>query len=295
MSAPQAAAADDAPPLTRAFWEQAAGLWLRGDADARGVRRCRNRAAAARPGHYRRGDGRQLAPGALLPVSVVTDAPPRRACLISSASTCLLAGRRIIAGRLGGRRARATGGSPAPRRLPHCATGRTGATGQKSAVEQPTWPTRSPGDRPTDEGMAQFLVPRDRPGLTVRPLPRYDLGRIFADVALSEVRLPGDALLGEPGGIDTSLEHQVLPRCACRRRRPRPAGADLRRDDQRSAYPVRLRPAAGLLPGAQAPDRRSQTLLDAALCDLHGAGAGAGRPCEARSARLASAVRNPHW
>jgi len=44
--------------------------------------------------------------------------------------------------------------------------------------------------------MAQFLVPRDQQGVSVRQLPRYDLGRVFGDVGYSEVRVPGEALLG---------------------------------------------------------------------------------------------------
>ena len=62
----------------------------------------------------------------------------------------------------------------------------------------------------TEAGLAQFLVPRDTEGVTVRPLPQYDLGRLFADVEFAGVRLPADALLGEPGGADASIEYQYL-------------------------------------------------------------------------------------
>jgi alkylation response protein AidB-like acyl-CoA dehydrogenase len=59
-----------------------------------------------------------------------------------------------------------------------------------------------------DDGIGQFLVPRDSPGLTVKVLPQYDLGRLFGDVTFSEVRVPAQAAVGQPGAIDKHLERQ---------------------------------------------------------------------------------------
>ena len=210
MSALRAAAADDAPPLTRAFWEQAAGLGF---------------AAMLTPEEFGGAGteqplldlvivaeemGRQLAPGPLLPVSVVTDALLRagtpdqqRQYLPALADGSLLAAWAV--------------GEPADQWEP--AAARTTArrdgqgwvlAGQKSAVEAADLADVFLVTARTEEGMAQFLVPRDQQGVSVRQLPRYDLGRVFGDVGYSEVRVPGEALLGEPGGIDASLEHQYL-------------------------------------------------------------------------------------
>jgi alkylation response protein AidB-like acyl-CoA dehydrogenase len=210
LSALRAAAADDAPPLTRAYWEQAAGLGF---------------AAMLTPEEFGGAGaqqplldlviiaeemGRQLAPGPLLPVSVVTDALLRgggpdqqRQYLPRLADGSLLAAWAV--------------GEPDDQWEP-CAAATTARrdgqhwvlTGQKSAVEAADIADIFLVTARTDEGMAQFLVPRGLPGVSVRQLPRYDLGRIFGTVELSEVAVGSDALLGEPGGIDASLEHQYL-------------------------------------------------------------------------------------
>jgi alkylation response protein AidB-like acyl-CoA dehydrogenase len=210
LSALRAAAADGAPPLTRSYWEQAASLGF---------------AAMLTPEEFGGAGaeqplldlviiaeemGRLVAPGPLLSVSVVTDALLRagsadqqRRYLPALADGSLLASWAV--------------GEPADQWEPAAAATiarRDGQdwvlTGQKAAVEAADLADVFLVPARTDEGMAQFLVPRDLPGVSVRQLPRYDLGRIFGDVEFADVRVPGEALLGEPGGIDACLEHQYL-------------------------------------------------------------------------------------
>lgn len=56
---------------------------------------------------------------------------------------------------------------------------------------------RTSGGRRDEAGISLFLVPADAPGVTVTPYPTQDGGRA-ADVELSGVVLPADALLGQP-------------------------------------------------------------------------------------------------
>ena len=62
----------------------------------------------------------------------------------------------------------------------------------------------------TDAGPAQFLVPRDAAGLSVRRCPATIFGRLYADVEFDQVRVPAQAVLGRPGGIGSCLEQQYL-------------------------------------------------------------------------------------
>ena len=208
MPALRAAAADDAPPLTRAYWEQAAALGF---------------AAMLTPENFGGAGadqplldlviiaeemGRQLAPGPLLPVAVVTDALLRAGTpdqqhryLPALADGSLLAAWAL--GEPGDQWEPADAATTARRNGQDWVL-----TGLKAAVESADLADVFLVTARTDEGMAQFLVPRDARGLSVRQLPRYDLGRIFGDVEFSDVRVASEALLGEPGSIDASLEHQ---------------------------------------------------------------------------------------
>jgi alkylation response protein AidB-like acyl-CoA dehydrogenase len=49
------------------------------------------------------------------------------------------------------------------------------------------------------DGLTQFIVPRDTPGVTVAPIPFIDGTRHFCEVAFEDVRLSDDARLGEVG------------------------------------------------------------------------------------------------
>ncbi|WP_214402233.1 acyl-CoA dehydrogenase family protein [Pseudonocardia lacus] len=61
----------------------------------------------------------------------------------------------------------------------------------------------------TGDGLTQVLVPRDHPGVTVVPGHSLDLVRRFARLRFDEVRLPGTAVVGEPGGADGGVERQL--------------------------------------------------------------------------------------
>ena len=58
------------------------------------------------------------------------------------------------------------------------------------------------------EDMTQVLVPADAPGVSITPLQTVDLTRRFAEVRFDEVRVPVDAVVGEPGGAGAALERQ---------------------------------------------------------------------------------------
>lgn len=64
---------------------------------------------------------------------------------------------------------------------------------------------RTAGAPDDPAGISLFLVPRDAPGVRLVSYPTLD-GRRAADVTLSEVSLPADAILGEPGGAFPAIE-----------------------------------------------------------------------------------------
>lgn len=64
------------------------------------------------------------------------------------------------------------------------------------------------------EGVSQFLVPADAPGVTVTPLEALDLGRRLADVRFDDVRVAPAALLGVAGGAADQVERQLQVACA---------------------------------------------------------------------------------
>ncbi|WP_029430113.1 acyl-CoA dehydrogenase family protein [Blastococcus sp. URHD0036] len=61
----------------------------------------------------------------------------------------------------------------------------------------------------TDEGPAQFLLPRDTPGVEVEPLETLDLARRLATVRLSGVRAGAGTLVGAAGSAGADIEHQL--------------------------------------------------------------------------------------
>jgi alkylation response protein AidB-like acyl-CoA dehydrogenase len=210
LSALKERAERDEPPFTRAYWGQAAELGL---------------AAVLVPEEFggigteqpvldlvivAEEMGRQIAPGPLLPVSVVADA------LVRSGSADQQ--RQYLPALADGSMLAAWAMGEAPDQW-EPSEGTTSArpdgpdwvlTGHKASVEAADVADVLLVTARTDGGMAQFLVPRDAAGASVRPLPRYDLGRQFADVDFDEVRLPAQALVGDPGRIDAVLEHQYL-------------------------------------------------------------------------------------
>ena len=67
---------------------------------------------------------------------------------------------------------------------------------------------RTAGNEDDADGISLFLVPAGTPGLQVQGYPLIDGGRA-ADLALSNLRLPADALLGPPDGGYAILERSV--------------------------------------------------------------------------------------
>jgi alkylation response protein AidB-like acyl-CoA dehydrogenase len=59
------------------------------------------------------------------------------------------------------------------------------------------------------DGVTQFLVPADTPGVTVVPLEGLDLTRRFVDVRFDGVALGADAVLGTAGGAAASVDRQL--------------------------------------------------------------------------------------
>jgi alkylation response protein AidB-like acyl-CoA dehydrogenase len=70
----------------------------------------------------------------------------------------------------------------------------------------------------TAAGPTQFLVPSGTGGVRIEPLEALDLVRRYADVVLSGVRVPREAVVGEAGGagpvIDDLLRHLLVLQCA---------------------------------------------------------------------------------
>jgi len=61
----------------------------------------------------------------------------------------------------------------------------------------------------TGNGLTQVLVPADAAGVSIRPMHTVDLTRRFSEVTFGDVRLAADAVLGEIGGADGQVEHQL--------------------------------------------------------------------------------------
>jgi len=61
----------------------------------------------------------------------------------------------------------------------------------------------------TPDGLAQFIVPAAAPGVRVTPLRGLDMVRRHATVRFDNVRVPGSAAVGEPGGAEIAFERQL--------------------------------------------------------------------------------------
>ncbi len=59
------------------------------------------------------------------------------------------------------------------------------------------------------EGLVQFVVPSDAPGLTAVPASSLDLVRRFATLRFDQVEVGADGVLGVPGSADADVERQL--------------------------------------------------------------------------------------
>lgn len=92
-------------------------------------------------------------------------------------------------------------------------------TGIKTAVEAGAQAHQLLVTARTPDGLAQFLLPSDAPGITVTPQESLDLGRRFAEVRLDGVAVGPESMVGEPGAAaEADVERQrlvmVLLQCA---------------------------------------------------------------------------------
>ena len=61
----------------------------------------------------------------------------------------------------------------------------------------------------TGAGLTQVLVPRNAPGVAVKPLNSIDVTRRFGEVTFTEVRVPHAALVGTIGHADEQVARQL--------------------------------------------------------------------------------------
>lgn len=92
-------------------------------------------------------------------------------------------------------------------------------TGTKTAVEAGAQAHHLLVTARTPDGLAQFLLPPDAPGITVTPQESLDLGRRFAEVRFDGVAVGPESMVGEPGSAaESDVERQrlvaVLLQCA---------------------------------------------------------------------------------
>ena len=167
--------------------------------------------------------GRLVAPGPLVPVSVVADAigalgdDRQRADVLGG----ILSGDMIAAWAYDEMGMRGD-----PRAIATTATD-TGdgyvLDGEKTPVEAAAQADRllvtaRIVDGADDGSLAQFLIPTDTPGVTITPLDSVDLTRRFATVRFDRASLPGSTMLGDvaaaPGQIERQLQIALVLQCA---------------------------------------------------------------------------------
>ena len=61
----------------------------------------------------------------------------------------------------------------------------------------------------TGEGLTQFLVPADTPGVTVRPLQSLDITRRFADLEFADTTVSASTVVGRIGDAAADVERQL--------------------------------------------------------------------------------------
>jgi alkylation response protein AidB-like acyl-CoA dehydrogenase len=162
--------------------------------------------------------GRMVSPGPLLPTNVVAAAlsHPGAAGQHDDVVAGLLSGETIATWAVA-----EPGGtwSPAEAQL-RAQPGDGGFVlqGAKTAVEAAAQADYFLVSARTGEGLTQFLVPADTPGISVTALESLDMVRRFGRVNFDNVRVPGSAVVGEVGGaaadIERLLQFALIMQCA---------------------------------------------------------------------------------
>jgi alkylation response protein AidB-like acyl-CoA dehydrogenase len=83
-------------------------------------------------------------------------------------------------------------------------------TGTKVAVEAGGMSAYVLVTARTGEGLTQFLVPTDSPGVTVTPMHSVDLTRRFSSFTFDRTKVATSSVVGEVGGAAAQVEHQLL-------------------------------------------------------------------------------------
>ncbi len=203
--------------------------------------------------------GRYAAPGPLVPTNVVAAAVSRRGSPGQKAEVLpgLLSGETIAAW---------CWGEPSP----HDRLGEVTATaagdgdgyllrGRKGPVEAGAHADHLLVVATSGDGPVQLLLPAATPGVNIVANEGLDLTRRFAEIEFDDVRVPGDAIVGDASTVAGDLERQLQTR------QPDPAARDGRshgegvRDHHGVVVrPVLVRTLARLVPGDQAPQRRHE-------------------------------------
>ncbi len=162
--------------------------------------------------------GRGVVPGPFMPTNVVADTLGRSG---ASAQQALLEG--VVAGEVVLAWAFCEpGGDWTADHVAAVAVPSNGGyvlTGTKTAVEAAAQAHHVLVTARTPDGLAQFLLPSDAPGITIASQESLDLGRRFAEVRLDGVAAGPEYLVGVPGATtEADVERQrrlmVLLQCA---------------------------------------------------------------------------------
>ena len=142
--------------------------------------------------------GRAVAPGPLVPVSVVASTLSRSGTAEQRSEILpgLLTGERVAAWATGAVRATARG------------DGFT-LSGEAAPVEAGAQASHLLVSAESSDGPVQLLVPVDTPGVTCTPRGGLDLVRRFAEARFDEVTLPASAVVGSVGGAAEDIERQL--------------------------------------------------------------------------------------
>ena len=110
----------------------------------------------------------------------------------------------------------------------------------------------------SDDGVRQFLVPTDAPGVTVAPQPSIDLVKHYARVDFDGVIVDGSAAVGTAAEAATLIDRQARsPRCCSAPRRSaswKPSSTS----PFMGAGSAQLRPSPGVVSGTQTRVRRHE-------------------------------------